>query len=202
MEYQLWVPMVILSIAVGICERNWCMLRDTSKQAPQPYSWSRVQLAWWSVIILSSFIAVLWARPEHVAPTLDYSVVILLGISAVTTTTAKVIDQSDANALVQMPGENFFLDILSDSNGISISRFQTVVFNLVFGIWFISVVAHNLSNPPQGNINFIIPHIENTNLALLGLSSATYAAMKTTEYKDAKVQAQQQSNLAADGSVG
>ena len=203
MMYQLWKPLAVLSIAVGICERKWCMLRDPSKQSPRPYSWSRVQLAWWSIIILSSFIAVLWAEPQHIAPTLDYSVVILLGISAVTTTTAKVIEVSEAvSPMLQSPGENFFFDILSDNNGVSIARFQTVVFNLVFGIWFIAVVAHNLPAPPKGDISLIIPHIDNTNLALLGLSSATYAAMKTAENKDVRVQAQQSNNLASDGSVG
>jgi len=179
------------------------MLRDTSNQSSQPYSWSRVQLAWWTIIILSSFIAVLWKEPEHIAPALDYSIVILLGISSVTTATAKVIDlPTQGVPSIQSISRNFFLDILSDNSGVSISRFQTVVFNLVFGIWFIAVVAHNLNAIPPGGINFIIPHIENTNLALLGLSSATYAAVKTTENKESEAKAQQQDAIAADGSVG
>lgn len=161
------------------------MLRDTSKATGhQPYSWARVQLAWWTVIVLASFIAILWHM--GVAPTLNSSTVILLGISAATTATARVIDISDETNLLTRHqddfGKNFFLDILSDQNGVSVSRFQTVVFNLVFGIWFISIVLKCLNS---GDADNIMPVITDNNLILLGLSTATYAAMKTTENKTA-----------------
>jgi hypothetical protein len=202
MPYQFWIPLVALAFAIGFCEKKWCMLKDNSGPSPRPYSWSRVQLAWWSVIILSSFIAIIWKLEGHIAPTLDYSVVILLGISAATTTMAKVIDIPDANKpTMTSTGENFFLDILSDHSGISISRFQTVVFNLVFGIWFIGVVTHNLNSMAAGQLNQVMPIIENPNLALLGLSSATYALIKTTEKKESEAQAEQV-QLSTDGSVG
>ena len=160
------------------------MLRDVSK-APghQPYSWSRVQLAWWTVIILSSFVAIL--IEQNVAPTLRTSTVILLGISAATTAAARVIDVSDQQDLIRRHqddfGKNFFLDILSDQTGVSVSRFQTVVFNFVFGAWFIASVVKSLH--AGTGANDVMPNIENNNLILLGLSTATYAALKVTENK-------------------
>lgn len=183
MIYQFWIILIFLFLTIAIFDKKYFMLRDTSK-APghQPYSWARVQLAWWTVIVLSSFIAILWHM--DVAPTLNSSTVILLGISAATTATARVIDISDETNLLTRHqddfGKNFFLDILSDQTGVSVSRFQTVAFNLVFGIWFISTVLKCLNN---GNADNIMPTITDNNLILLGLSTATYAAMKTTENK-------------------
>jgi hypothetical protein len=129
----------VLVTAVIYFDRKYCMLRDmTTANLHQPYSWSRVQLAWWSVIILSCFITIIIMKGA--APTLDISTVILLGISAATTATAKAIDISDAekNEGIRHQddfGKNFFLDILSDGT-VSVHRFQTIVFNCVleFGL--------------------------------------------------------------------
>jgi hypothetical protein len=180
------------------------MLRDTSKANVKPFSFSRVQLSWWSCIVLSAFITILITKCA--IPTFDASTLILLGISAGTTAAATVIDISDqSNPALQLSqnqdGQNFFLDILSDKNGVSIHRFQTVVFNIVFGVWFIGELLHNLNaNTAIGNwvmcpdnpdvkdtfcsyVNLIIPKFSNNNLILLGLSSGTYAALKATENK-------------------
>ena len=73
-----------------------------------------------------------------------------------------------------------YIDILSDENGISIHRFQAVLFNLLFGGWFIYNVIYNLS---LQNIDNIIPDIQANYLVLLSLSSATYTAIKTSENK-------------------
>ena len=191
MVYPFWLVFAVLLIAVIYFDRNYCMLRDMSTaRSHQPYSWSRVQLAWWSVIILSCFITIIIMRGT--APTLDISTVILLGISAATTATAKAIDISDAEKFDRIRnqndfGKNFFLDILSDGTGVSVHRFQTVVFNCVFGIWFINAFLHNLLNSTP--LDSIIPPVANNNLILLGVSSATYAALKVTENQTATIEA-------------
>ena len=214
MIYQFWLPFVLLWIVILFLDRRSGVLRDISKADPQPFSWSRVQLAWWTVIILSSLIAIIWrdmqvAPPANI-PTLHYSTLVLLGISAATTAIARMIDVNDLTstpALVVVPprhqdhpASNFIIDILSDQNGISIHRIQAVIFNLVFGIWFISIVLYNMGtgHDPcalyaagsqlamacrQDPLNYMMPVISDNNLILLGLSSATYAAMKTTENK-------------------
>ena len=182
-----WITFAVLGLAVSYCSRKYCMLKDNSSAIKQPYSWSRVQLAWWTVIILSAFIAILFTYNQ--APTLTTSTVILLGISAATTAVARTIDVSDATSPTTLPsqpadeGSNLVLDILSDQNGVSIHRFQTVVFNFVFGCWFIVAVLEHLHNMPDDGIDAIMPDFATTNLVLLGVSSATYAAIKTTEKK-------------------
>jgi len=201
MVFQFWALFAILTASVVVCDRKFNMLRDLSKASPRPYSWSRVQLAWWSVIILTAFTSII-IQTGH-APNLHHSTLVLLGISAATTAVARVIDLGDQqNALIfrhqDIRTSNFFLDILSDQNGISIQRFQAVLFNTIFGIWFISSVLGNLGDPSfcladfvKGDPNlancllhttdFLIPIVSDNNLILLGLSSATYAALKITE---------------------
>jgi hypothetical protein len=183
-QIYFWSVIVLLTLLVILCDRKYAMLRDISKAKPKPFSWSRVQLAWWTVIVLSSFIATLIAHQQ--APNLNQSTLVLLGISAATIAAGSIIDNSEINNPAiplrgqDEPGVNFFLDILSDVTGVSIYRFQTVIFNFVFGVWFINYVLSHISASP---VNDIMPEIGNNNLILLGLSSATYAALKTTENK-------------------
>ena len=209
MIYQFWLPFILLAALIFFFDRRFGTLRDISSSNPQPYSWARVQLAWWTVIVLSAVIAVVWkdtqTAPPGNLPTLHYSTLVLLGISAATITVARSIDVSDVNnqGVVRhqnLPSESFLTDILSDQDGISIHRLQAVVFNALFGIWFIGSVLYNLGaghdpcamyaagtqdaiNCRQIPLNYIMPVISDNNLILLGLSSATYAAMKTTENK-------------------
>jgi len=209
MVYQFWLPFALLWIIVIFLDRWARLLRDTSTANPPPYSWGRVQLTWWTVIILSSLIAVLWrdmqtAPPANI-PTLHYSTLVLLGISAATTTVARLIDVSDitnnpALRSQNQPTANFLMDMLSDQDGVSIHRLQAVIFNLVFGIWFIATVLYNLApghdpcalyaagsqlatDCKANTLDYMLPVITDNNLILLGLSSATYAAMKSTENK-------------------
>ena len=192
-----WIAFLVLLAIFIFLDLKFCLLRDSTTTLPKPYSYSRVQLAWWTLVILSSIIAILLVRGEM--PTLDSSTLILLGITAGTTVAARMIDISDrTNATVDtvhqdFPGENFLLDILSDKNGVSIHRLQSVIINIIFGVWFIAQVLHHLSGAspcPPGDadcakhpLDFIMPVISNNNLILLGLSSGTYAVLKTTENK-------------------
>lgn len=179
-----WAALLILTAAVVIFDIKYAMLKDMSDAERKPHSFARVQLAWWSVIILASFIAIM---AEKGIPTLGTSTLILLGISAGTTAAARIIDLSDiANPKISMcqneNAQNFVLDILSDEKGVSIHRFQTVVFNLAFGVWFVVEVLRNLADKAV-IADAVMPQITPNNLILLGLSAGTYAALKATENK-------------------
>ena len=188
MTYTFLLPFATMLFVIIYFDKKYAMLRDSTKAAThKPYSWSRVQMAWWTLLILSSFIAILCQN--GVAPEMDESSLILLGISVATTATARMIDISDETkeGVIRHQdsfGKNFFLDILSDEGGVSIHRFQTLVFNLAFGVWFIAEVNIGLHTcTTEACSNAIIPIISPNNLILLGLSSATYAALKSTENK-------------------
>jgi len=188
-DIRFFIILFVLAFVIYYCDKKYAMLRDTSTATPKPFSFARVQMAWWTVIVLSAFISILWVR--HQIPTMLESTLILLGISTATTAAGKIIDVSDQlnpNITRQQdasPSASFFLDILSDEKGVSIHRFQTVAFNMVFGFWFIAMVLKNI-NQTTVNVDMIIPDITQANLALLGLSSAAYAVLKTTENKSSQ----------------
>ncbi|MDB5136235.1 MAG: hypothetical protein JWP37_2838 [Mucilaginibacter sp.] len=181
-----WATFIVLAALVYIFDKKYYMLRDNSTATPRPYSFARVQLAWWTIIVMVSFISIIIAR--GVAPTFDTSTLYLLGISSATTIGATLIDindQTDPNVTglgQNMKSEGFFLDILSDKNGVNVHRFQTVVFNIVFGVWFIVSVLSKLKDTGISP-DAIMPVITTNNLILLGVSSGVYAALKTTENK-------------------
>jgi heme/copper-type cytochrome/quinol oxidase subunit 3 len=184
-----WAIFATIALLAFYCDLKYDMLKDASISVKKPYSWSRVQLAWWIVIVLSAFITIICKYA--IAPTLNESTVILIGISSATIAAAKVIDVSDENNTEvsrhqDKSSSGFFLDIISDEKGASIHRFQTVVFNITFGVYFIVYVLNHLKTG-NGQVpnpqDLVMPNFENNNLVLLGLSSGTYAALKLAENK-------------------
>ena len=83
---------------------------------------------------------------------------------------AEKIKKLDATTRPQK-SQGFWTDILSDDTGVTIHRFQNVAWTLVLGIIFIATVSKTLT----------MPNFDNTLLALMGISSATYVALKPTE---------------------
>ena len=186
-DARIWfeATFIALLVLVIFLDQGWGMLRDQSTALVKPFSFSRVQLAWWSCIIIAALIGIMKALNKF--PAIDGTTLVLLGISGGTTTGAAVIDASDrSNSALRSPrhqnqnSENLLLDILSDADGVSIHRFQAVIFNIAFGAWFINQVIKNLAGlPPEPHM----PVIDINCLALLGISSGTYAAVKTIENK-------------------
>jgi 4-hydroxybenzoate polyprenyltransferase len=203
------IVFMLLFFLAFVLQKKFSIICDTSIQTPKTYSYSRLQLLWWTFIVFASFISIAIASGQ--IPTFDSSTIILLGIGAATTATARLTDISDRNKYeadkakaqteqakgipAAMPeplnkdyqSQGFWLDILSDKNGVSIHRLQALIFNLVFGLWFIYQSVLHLkgvnANTPLNVLNNIIPVIGTNNLILLGLSAGTYAALKTTENK-------------------
>jgi len=160
--------------------------RDESKEDPRPFSFARVQLAWWSIIILSAYASAAIATRD--LPLLDSSALILLGIGVATKGFAGAIDVSDKmlnrlskKHVQKKEHRTFLLDLMSDKNGASISRFQAIAFNLIIGVWFIIKVWNGLGDYPV--VGQVIPTIDANNLALMGISSGGYLGVKTQENK-------------------
>jgi hypothetical protein len=178
---------LLLFLWLGI---RFNLLKDKSTATVKPYSYARVQLTWWTLIIVSSFVSIFLSKGN--LPLLDSSIIILLGLSSATTATAAVIDTSDQSnsklTLIQnQESEGFLLDILSDNNGISIHRLQAFLFNIIIGVWVLYSVQKGLLNcnviTNQTCINTIIPSIDDNKLLLLGVSALAYVGLKTNENK-------------------
>jgi hypothetical protein len=155
-------------------------LRDTSSRSPKPWSFARVQLFWWTALILGSWLFVYTFR--HVLWPFTPDCLTLLGISIGTTTAARVIDDRDRveGSAIPEQSEGFLRDILSDSAGLSVHRIQCFLFNLAYGITFAIGVAESKGG---------FPGFDATSLALIGASSGGYLLLKNTEAKTAKAAA-------------
>jgi DNA-binding transcriptional regulator of glucitol operon len=145
-----------------------------------PYSLSRVQLAVWLTIISCIYTyAILW--DQRVIGEINNTALLLMGISAGTFTVGAILDtteiqQNTVRHQDMQPSINFFRDILSDNNGISVHRFQNVIWTLVA----IVIYFYRYSNPPIDSKSGL-PTLDSTLLALTGISSATYLTLKTRE---------------------
>jgi hypothetical protein len=154
--------------------------RDTENIADvkKPYSLYRTQLGLWTVVISCSYIYLQLCKyfPIQLIP-VDGSLLMLMGISAGTAVAGSIIDNNAApeqQGLVR-PSEGFFNDILSDQNGINVHRFQNV-------LWTAIAVVIYLSQIPDIGCGKL-PALDNTLIALTGISSATYLGLKVNENK-------------------
>lgn len=156
-------------------ENNNC---PTDTQAP--YSLSRTQLAVWITIISSLYLyAILW--DEKKITEINNTALLLMGISAGTFAIGAILDTTEIQQGTPRnqdePSSKWFLkDILSDEKGISVHRFQNVVWTIVA----IIVYFYRYANPPAGQEDNL-PVLDSTLLALTGISSATYLTLKARE---------------------
>ncbi len=147
----------------------------------RPYSYSRVQLFWWTIIIVSCYAFCLAATGVLIP--LNATAAILLGFSVVVVAGGKMIDKKQIDTTQtgtrsqDYVTEGFLTDILSDNQGLSIHRFQAIIFNIIFGIGYICFFINAFFCTHK----YPLIDFYEWQLTLLGLSSATYLAMKTTE---------------------
>jgi len=162
------------------------IIKDSSAQEDfnkKPYSFSRTQLLWWTVIVITCFV-INMAMTGQIDGILVGSSLTLIGISAGTTLTGRVIDNTQSKATEQThqdePSEGFWMDILSDQNGVSVHRFQALLFNIAIGIAFIVQFVDTMKTASAGQ-TIPLPALDQATLGLLGISSGTYAALKFNE---------------------
>ncbi len=160
----------ILAVALGLLKmgKQSALLKDRIGGASSAsYSLSRVQMAWWFFIIFASYVW-LWIVGESI-PSLTTQALGLLSIGSGTCLAAASIDVNKKPSDARSDG--FWLDLLSDSSGITLHRFQLLIFNILIGFFFLSYVIQNV----------VMPSFDGNILSLLGLSSATYAGFKIPE---------------------
>jgi hypothetical protein len=174
-----WVLLALLALGALwlLLDRN--ALRDESTKSPKPYSLSRVQLWWWTLIILSSGLAVFGKSGAF--PDLNGTCLALLGISLGTAATGRMVDATQASGANRhqdrWASEGFWSDILSDENGLSVHRFQLVMFNLIFAAVFV------MDTLVAGALREFEPLV----LTVLGVSAGGYVSIKAMENRAASV---------------
>lgn len=182
----LFAALIIFFItAWTLMNDNKKILRDNGTDVKiAPFSLARTQMAFWTIIILISILWIWYKSGEFVAITTQ--VLILLGISAGTTVTANLIDKSDLenpkikkrlqDSDQEKDKKGFFENIVSDQKGLSIHRFQNVIFSLAIGLYFLYEVFKNQK----------IPTLNEELMVMMGISSGTYLAIKKGENSSAQ----------------
>lgn len=143
-----------------------------------PFSLSRVQLGVWTVVISCSYIYLQLCMANCNDTGLNETALVLMGISAGVTAGGSIIDKREIQdgrfRHQNSPSEGFFVDILSDDNGISVHRFQKVVWTCIAVIIFLNKVY-------SIKTGCALPELSQTLLWLTGISSAAYLVLKTQE---------------------
>lgn len=198
--YLYYVILIVMTVIVCIIGSRSEMLRNSIfntvnfnaiaaklgvKKPKASFSLGRSQLAFWTVIIVSSFIYLLVFNSSStsiVVPVLTGVSLALLAISGGTTLIAQAIDssQKDNNdgttppPQQDYPSKNFFTDIISDDKGVSLHRLQNVIWTIVIGATYIAYVSTSKKLPDETIIT-------GTMLGLMGISAGTYLGLKNSE---------------------
>jgi hypothetical protein len=192
-QLQLYTYFVCLAVFLLLFLRlatRTPLLRDRNAMTPAgklpPYSLSRFQLAFWSILVVAAYLFI-WLITEEL-DTITGSVLALLGIGSATALGANLIDTGKKAAAAGEDGQQtqpapappptkgavsqgFLRDVLSDAEGISLYRFQLFVWTWVLGVIFVASVYNGLQ----------MPQFNPTLLGLMGISSGTYLGFKVPE---------------------
>lgn len=177
----------IIIIGAFLLARRSEILRDktnslSSDVSRKPYSLSRTQLFIWTLIVACTFILGC-AYKGTFTGIINNTALILLGISLATTVGGSIVDgtvSGTGNPIVakevlmsntQRTQANLMVDVLSDSRGVSVHRFQAVVFNVIFAAIFLYKFAMTGEFPEFGE----------QELTLMGISQAGYVGLKANE---------------------
>jgi len=143
-----------------------------------PFSLTKVQFGVWTVIISSSYLYLSLTKGDCAEGPINKTALVLMGIFAGTAVASSILDKNEINdnrpRHQNSPSEGFFIDMLSDDNGISLHRFQNFVWTLIA----MAVYLYKVYNTATG---CVLPELSDTLLALTGISSATYLVLKSKE---------------------
>jgi hypothetical protein len=148
----------------------------TADEIPRPFSLSRVQFGLWTVVISCSYIYLVFCHGCFSLIELNKTALILMGITTATAVAAGTIDASQVSSVRHQdePSVRFLIDILSDENGISIHRFQNVVWTIIAISLYLCCLSSSSCK---------LPDLDSTLIVLTGISSTAYVGLKINENK-------------------
>ena len=164
----LFIVTMIVSFVVLAAKTNLIRIGDDGS----PFSLALTQLSFWSIVIASSFIYI-WIVTEELSP-ITGSTLVLLSVSALTTAGSRLVDiRRKSKGDLTQRSDSFLEDILQDEIGYSVHRAQMFMWTVIMGIVFVTSVIRFQQ----------IPQLDESLLALMGISSSAYVGLKTMENK-------------------
>ena len=158
---------VVFTLALFIyLARTTNLIRDpspTSKPGThRPYSIGRVQMAFWFLLIFVSYVSLWLVTGDY--DTIGRSQFVLAVISSLTAVGSHLASGGSPDDHAQQTSHGFFIDLVSDSNGVRFHRFQLCAWTFLLGLVFATTVYDDL----------VMPQFGDTLLTLAGISAATH----------------------------
>lgn len=147
----LGVMLAVFSIVIGLMFTT-NIIRAPGTRLPQgkrPYELGRFLTLFWTAIIATCYFAVWLITGDSNLPA---TALALTGFSSVVALTGYLTrtgpDGAAVDSTANVPASaNFLTDVLSDANGYSFHRFQLLMWNILLGIVFVSLVWEHLELP-------------------------------------------------------
>jgi hypothetical protein len=168
---------VVLTLVVFIfLARTTSLIRDPSPTSEpssyRPYSLGRTQMAFWFILIFICYVSLWLITGDY--DTIDRSQFVLAAITSFTAVASHLasgptLDVDHAPTLTK----GFFVDLVSDSNGVRFHRFQLCAWTILLGLIFAATVFDDL----------VMPEFGDTLLALAGISAATHVTFTYVEHQ-------------------
>jgi hypothetical protein len=175
--WKLCVGLLVIAFVVVVfvlLGARTALLRDAGATTSVPFrqrsfSLSRTQMAWWTLIIVASYMYIWIATGTQ--PTLTSQALALLGINSGVAAASRGVDLTRQTAFPPQVRARFFFDLISDESGVAMHRLQMLVFTVLVGANFLYQVI----------VVVAMPTLDVPTLALIGLSGATYVGFKVNE---------------------
>lgn len=189
-DYEHEVPLTIIPRSWGLVSllvvvftsavfvylaRTTNLIRDPSSsiepRIARPYSLGRAQMAFWFLLIFVCYVSLWLVTGDY--DTIGHSQFVLALISCLTAVGSRVVSIGPAEGVDDAPrrSKGFFIDLLSDSNGVRIHRFQLCAWTLLLGIIFAATVYDDL----------VMPNFGDSLLALVGISATAHVGFTYLE---------------------
>ena len=190
-DYDHQLPMTIIPVTWGIVSlvavvltlvvfiflaRTTSLIRDPSPTSEpssyRPYSLGRAQMAFWFILIFICYVSLWLITGDY--DTIGRSQFVLAAITSFTAVASHLasgptLDVDYAPTLTK----GFFVDLVSDSNGVRFHRFQLCAWTILLGLIFAATVFDDL----------VMPEFGDTLLALAGISAATHVTFTYVEHQ-------------------
>jgi hypothetical protein len=144
------------------------------------------------VVISCSYVYLSLCKGDCAEGSISKTAIVLMGIGASIVTATAIMDKKEMQdgrpRHQNHPSQGFFIDLLSDDNGISLHRFQNFIWTAIAMLIYVMKVAYVKTG-------CVFPEISDTLLALTGISGVTFLTLRSSENKPSVQEAQ--SNAAA-----
>ena len=172
------VSLVVVGFTLAVfiyLARTTNLIRDPSStiepRTARPYSLGRAQMAFWFLLIFVCYVSLWLVTGDY--DTIGRSQFVLALISCLTAVGSRVVSIGPPEGGDDVPrrSRGLFIDLLSDSNGVRIHRFQLCAWTLLLGLIFAAIVYDDLAMPNFGD----------NLLALIGISAAAHVGFTYLE---------------------